>query len=259
MAPTICSVALMASRNANIKMGIKVLNPFVDVPVDSELLGSALSQSFLEAKAAKPPHFLHRLSALAAYCVQMLERGLSGKGAYYLRIVIASGMAAIGLLALVACATTTPPPSRQVDPAFARTVVTYAPPVSPGTIIVDPGSHFLYLVQGDGQATRYGVGVGGEGFGWSGSATIHSKQEWPDWYPPVEMLERKPELAGQQGYALPDPRHQRAVDHRSERIIRLHPHDQRRRHRPLQSHPNRREGRGSQDCRSDCLAAAVAC
>jgi lipoprotein-anchoring transpeptidase ErfK/SrfK len=119
---------------------------------------------------------------------------VSGKGAYYLRIVIASGMAAIGLLALVACATTTPPPSRQVDPAFARTVVTYAPPVSPGTIIVDPGSHFLYLVQGDGQATRYGVGVGGEGFGWSGSATIHSKQEWPDWYPPVEMLERKPEL-----------------------------------------------------------------
>ena len=119
---------------------------------------------------------------------------MSGKGAYYLRIVIASGMAAIGLLALVACATTTPPPSRQVDPAFARTVVTYAPPVSPGTIIVDRGSHFLYLVQGDGQATRYGVGVGGEGFGWSGSATIHSKQEWPDWYPPVEMLERKPEL-----------------------------------------------------------------
>ena len=119
---------------------------------------------------------------------------MSGKGAYYLRIVIASGMAAIALLALVACATTTPPPSRQVDPAFARTVVTYAPPVSPGTIIVDPGSHFLYLVQGDGQATRYGVGVGGEGFGWSGSATIHSKQEWPDWYPPVEMLERKPEL-----------------------------------------------------------------
>ena len=119
---------------------------------------------------------------------------MSGKGAYYLRIVIASGMAAIALLALVACATTTPPPSLQVDPAFARTVVTYAPPVSPGTIIVDRGSHFLYLVQGDGQATRYGVGVGGEGFGWSGSATIHSKQEWPDWYPPVEMLERKPEL-----------------------------------------------------------------
>ena len=119
---------------------------------------------------------------------------MSGKGAYYLRMVIASGMGAMALLTLAACATTTPAPSRQVDPAFARTVVTYAPAVSPGTIIVDPGSHFLYLVQGGGQATRYGVGVGGEGFGWSGSATIHSKQEWPDWYPPAEMLQRKPEL-----------------------------------------------------------------
>jgi lipoprotein-anchoring transpeptidase ErfK/SrfK len=64
----------------------------------------------------------------------------------------------------------------------------------PGTVIVDPGNHFLYLVQNNGQAIRYGVGVGGEGFGWSGTATIHSKQEWPDWYPPAEMLERKPEI-----------------------------------------------------------------
>jgi lipoprotein-anchoring transpeptidase ErfK/SrfK len=49
-------------------------------------------------------------------------------------------------------------------------------------------------VQNDGQAMRYGVGVGGEGFGWSGTATVHTKQEWPDWYPPAEMLERKPEI-----------------------------------------------------------------
>jgi lipoprotein-anchoring transpeptidase ErfK/SrfK len=80
------------------------------------------------------------------------------------------------------------------DPAFARTVVASPTPVPPGTIVIDPGSHFLYLVQGGGQAIRYGVGVGGEGFGWSGSATVHSKQEWPDWYPPAEMLQRKPEL-----------------------------------------------------------------
>jgi hypothetical protein len=45
-----------------------------------------------------------------------------------------------------------------------------------------------------GQAIRYGVGVGAEGFVWSGRATVHSKQEWPDWYPPAEMLARKPEL-----------------------------------------------------------------
>jgi lipoprotein-anchoring transpeptidase ErfK/SrfK len=91
----------------------------------------------------------------------------------------------MALLGLVACATTTTSPvARRADPAFARKVVTYPTPVPPGTIVIDPSSHFLYLVQGGGQAIRYGVGVGGEGFGWSGSATVHNKQEWPDWYPP---------------------------------------------------------------------------
>jgi lipoprotein-anchoring transpeptidase ErfK/SrfK len=80
------------------------------------------------------------------------------------------------------------------DPAFARQVVAYPTREQPGTIVIDPGSHFLYLIQGDGQAIRYGVGVGAEGFVWSGLATVHSKQEWPDWYPPAEMLARKPEL-----------------------------------------------------------------
>ena len=84
-----------------------------------------------------------------------------------LRALIVRGGAAMALLGLVACATTnTSPVSRQADPAFARKVVTYPTPVPPGTIVIDPGSHFLYLVQGGGQAIRYGVGVGGEGFGW---------------------------------------------------------------------------------------------
>jgi lipoprotein-anchoring transpeptidase ErfK/SrfK len=87
----------------------------------------------------------------------------------------------MAVLGLVACATTITPVSRQADRAFSRKVVTYPSPVPAGTIIVDPGSHFLYLVQGGGQAIRYGDGVGGEGFGWAGSATIHTKQEWPDW------------------------------------------------------------------------------
>jgi lipoprotein-anchoring transpeptidase ErfK/SrfK len=111
-----------------------------------------------------------------------------------LRALIARGVFAMALLGLVACATTTPPVARQADPAFARKVVTYPTPVPPGTIVIDPGSHFLYLVQGGGQAIRYGVGVGGEGFAWSGSAAVHNKQEWPDWYPPPEMVQRKPEL-----------------------------------------------------------------
>jgi lipoprotein-anchoring transpeptidase ErfK/SrfK len=84
-----------------------------------------------------------------------------------------------------------------LDPAFRRTKVTYASREAPGTIVIDPSEHYLYHVQEGGQAMRYGVGVGREGFGWSGEATIHNKQEWPDWYPPKEMLERRPDLVKQ--------------------------------------------------------------
>jgi lipoprotein-anchoring transpeptidase ErfK/SrfK len=130
-----------------------------------------------------------------AYGVLGRVRMKSGETLLVIRALIVRGGPAMALLGLVVCATTaTTPVSRQADPAFARKVVTYPTPVPPGTIVIDPGSHFLYLVQGGGQAIRYGVGVGGEGFGWSGSGTVHSKQEWPDWYPPTEMLQRKPEL-----------------------------------------------------------------
>jgi lipoprotein-anchoring transpeptidase ErfK/SrfK len=63
-----------------------------------------------------------------------------------------------------------------------------------GTIVVDPANHVLYLVQGNGQALQYEVGVGKEGYGWTGVAFIHDKQEWPDWYPTKEYLDRKPEI-----------------------------------------------------------------
>jgi lipoprotein-anchoring transpeptidase ErfK/SrfK len=111
------------------------------------------------------------------------------------RTVILGGLAAV-LLILCGCAGNFSPPltSREPDPAFARTIVAYPTRESAGTIVIDPTNHFLYLVQRDGKAIRYGVGVGAEGFLWSGRATIHSKQEWPDWYPPADMLVRKPEL-----------------------------------------------------------------
>jgi lipoprotein-anchoring transpeptidase ErfK/SrfK len=114
-------------------------------------------------------------------------------GALNRRGVIAGGFAALAFLLLSGCATTRQVP-REPDPAFTRSVVSHPSREKPGTIVVDPGSHFLYLVQPGGQAIRYGVGVGAEGFGWSGTAMVHNKQEWPDWYPPVEMLERKPDL-----------------------------------------------------------------
>ena len=114
---------------------------------------------------------------------------------------VVRGVACAVLLALAACAggttnagiyTMPTEEPRGPDPAFARQVVAYPTRERPGTIIVDP--HFLYFIQGSGQAIRYGVDVGAEGFVWSGLATVHNKQEWPDWYPPAEMLARKPEL-----------------------------------------------------------------
>ena len=119
----------------------------------------------------------------------MLTVALAPSRRAFIAGVFASGVA----VGLAGC-TAAPAPTLQADPAFARKVVTYPSPEPAGTIIVDPGSHFLYLVQQNGQAIRYGVGVGAEGFGWSGIATVHTKQEWPDWYPPADMLERRPDL-----------------------------------------------------------------
>ena len=68
--------------------------------------------------------------------------------------------------------------SRGPNPAFARQVVAYPTHERPGTIVVDPDNHFLYFIHDAGQAIRYGVGVGAEGFVWFGRATVHSKQEW---------------------------------------------------------------------------------
>ncbi len=84
------------------------------------------------------------------------------------------------------------PQLTDVDPAYRRTAVSYPTRQPPGTIVVDPSEHFLYLVEEGGRALRYGVGVGGKGFGWSGVATVHSKQEWPDWHPTDDYLQRRP-------------------------------------------------------------------
>jgi lipoprotein-anchoring transpeptidase ErfK/SrfK len=88
-------------------------------------------------------------------------------------------------------------PLSDVDPTYLRKTVYYPTSELAGTIIVDPHNHFLYLVEGEGRALRYGVGVGREGFGWSGVAMVHDKQTWPDWYPPKEMVQRQPELRRQ--------------------------------------------------------------
>jgi lipoprotein-anchoring transpeptidase ErfK/SrfK len=130
---------------------------------------------------------------------------------------------AAGLLATVAGCTSTKPINQGVDPAMAAMYAPVdekpyrVPPVNlakidpqyyrqqvatpasikekPGTIVVDPQDRFLYLVEADGQSTRYGIGVGKEGFAWAGDAVIHDKQAWPKWFPPKEMIARDPKLS----------------------------------------------------------------
>jgi lipoprotein-anchoring transpeptidase ErfK/SrfK len=82
----------------------------------------------------------------------------------------------------------------QLDPRLQRQVVSYQTNEAPGTVIIDTPHTVLYFVLGNGQAIRYGIGVGREGFTWSGVKTVVKKAEWPDWTPPQEMIERQPYL-----------------------------------------------------------------
>ena len=82
----------------------------------------------------------------------------------------------------------------QLDPRLQRQVVDYPSREALGTIIVDTPNTYLYFVLGGGKAMRYGIGVGREGFTWSGINKVARKAEWPDWYPPSEMIARQPYL-----------------------------------------------------------------
>ena len=138
------------------------------------------------------------------------------------RAVAALGALAMGTLALSATANAAPlplfpffmTPPVQMQPApqavapdadeqgavveqparFRRQVVSYSTREAPGTIIIDTPNTYLYLVLGHGQAMRYGIGVGRDGFTWSGVQTITKKAEWPAWTPPPEMIARQPYL-----------------------------------------------------------------
>ena len=83
---------------------------------------------------------------------------------------------------------------RQIDPMFSRQQVDYSGAENPGTLVVDTPNKFLYYVEGNGRAMRYGIGVGRPGFEWSGIKSISRMAEWPSWTPPAEMLLRRPDL-----------------------------------------------------------------
>ena len=141
------------------------------------------------------------------------------------RRVVAFGALAIGTFAFSGSAVAAPPPQPFPAPFFLvpqpqmappptvgaapyqddgstselparlrRQVVTYPTREAPGTIIIDTPNTYLYYVLGGGRAMRYGIGVGRDGFTWSGVQSITKKAEWPDWTPPPEMIARQPYL-----------------------------------------------------------------
>jgi lipoprotein-anchoring transpeptidase ErfK/SrfK len=83
----------------------------------------------------------------------------------------------------------------KVDPKYYRKRVRYESKEAAGTIVVDPGNYYVYRIEGDGEATRYGANVGRQGFLWSGDAYVGRKGEWATWTPPKEMIKRQPEAA----------------------------------------------------------------
>ncbi len=81
-----------------------------------------------------------------------------------------------------------------INPRYFKQTVNYEGPEKPGTIVIDTRIKHLFLVQANGKAIRYGVGVGRPGFTWAGTKQVTRKREWPDWTPPPEMIERRPDL-----------------------------------------------------------------
>ena len=85
-------------------------------------------------------------------------------------------------------------PLDRIDPRYLRQEVDYPTREKPGTVVVDTKARFLYFIEPGGKAIRYGVGLGRDGYAWSGRGVIQSKSKWPRWTPPNEMVDRQPDL-----------------------------------------------------------------
>ncbi len=107
------------------------------------------------------------------------------------------------------------PPQYRPQPVYFRTSE------APGTIVIHTNERFLYLVQDGGRAIRYGIGVGRDGFQWQGLQKISRKQEWPDWRPPAEMIQRQPYLPRFMAGGPGNPMGARAL-YLGETVYRIH-------------------------------------
>jgi lipoprotein-anchoring transpeptidase ErfK/SrfK len=95
--------------------------------------------------------------------------------------------------------------------AVPRQVVPWRKGYAPGTVVISTSERRLYYVLGNGQAIQYGVGVGRQGFTWSGTKTVSMKREWPDWRPPPQMLKRRPDLPRHMRGGVENPLGARAI------------------------------------------------
>jgi lipoprotein-anchoring transpeptidase ErfK/SrfK len=94
---------------------------------------------------------------------------------------------------------------------ISRTTVNFDGSYTRGTIVINTGERRLYLVLGDGQALRYGIGVGRDGYRWAGTHRISAKKEWPGWTPPSQMRARRPDLPGHMAGGIDNPLGARAM------------------------------------------------
>ena len=92
-----------------------------------------------------------------------------------------------------------------------RQIVSWRQGYAPGTVVISTSQRRLYYVLGNGQAIQYGVGVGRQGFTWSGTKTVTMKREWPDWRPPAQMLRRRPDLPRYMSGGIDNPLGARAI------------------------------------------------
>ncbi len=160
-----------------------------------------------------------RVTAMANSKIMIEDGGIadSGVGLFSRRSFLFGAAAGLGALGLTGCAATDgmslaeaaklygPAPNEKfpipavdvtkIDPKYFRRTVHYDSTEAVGTIIVDPHNYYVYRIEGDGNATRYGANVGRQGFLWSGEAYVGRKAEWPIWTPPREMIKRQPEAA----------------------------------------------------------------
>ncbi len=114
---------------------------------------------------------------------------------------------------------------RKMDPKYARQTVEYTGPEKPGSIVVDIDERMLYLVQPEGKAIRYGVGVGKQGFSWRGVASVGRKGVWPAWSPTKTMVRINPDLPGHMEAGLGNPLGARALylhQNGADTLFRIH-------------------------------------